>query len=166
MQDKAGAVIRQFWSRYKYILMVILAGVVLLLLPTGDQNKNSDPAEALSRQEVFDTQKTEDRLERILSRIQHAGQVRVMLSIKESAHSVLAYDTKTTADNSQYDTVIVSQGTGNQKPVVLHELAPKYQGALIVCEGGDDPTVKLQIMEAVRALTGLSADRISVCKGK
>lgn len=88
-----------------------------------------------------------------------------MLSVKESSHKVLAYDTKKSRDQTEYDTVIVSQGSGVQQPVVLHEIYPTFQGALIVCGGGDNPAVKLQIVEAVRALTGLSADRISVCKG-
>ena len=37
--------------------------------------------------------------------------------------------------------------------------------ALVVCPGGNDPAVKLQISEAVAALTGLGADKISICKG-
>ena len=37
---------------------------------------------------------------------------------------------------------------------------------MIVCAGGDDPTVRLQLTEAMSALTGLGADKISISQGK
>ena len=42
---------------------------------------------------------------------------------------------------------------------------PEKGVALVVCPGGNDPAVKLQISEAVAALTGLGAEKISICKG-
>ena len=41
---------------------------------------------------------------------------------------------------------------------------PLYRGALIVCEGGGNDAVRLQVIEAVAALTGLGSDRIAVVK--
>ena len=49
---------------------------------------------------------------------------------------------------------------------MIQQLGPVYQGALVVCSGGDDPQVKLALYEAVSALTGLRTDKISICKGK
>ena len=37
-----------------------------------------------------------------------------------------------------------------------------YRGALVVCQGGDQAAVRLAVTEAVMALTGLPADRITV----
>jgi stage III sporulation protein AG len=48
--------------------------------------------------------------------------------------------------------------------VVTQRRYPTYRGALVVCRGGDRPEVKLAVTEAVAALTGLSADRITVAK--
>lgn len=42
----------------------------------------------------------------------------------------------------------------------------RWAGAVIVCEGADSPAVRLQLTQAVAALTGLSADRIAVVKGR
>ena len=42
----------------------------------------------------------------------------------------------------------------------------KYCGAVIVAEGGEDPTVALALTRAVSAVTGLGADRITVMKMK
>ena len=48
--------------------------------------------------------------------------------------------------------------------VVVRTVYPTYRGALVVCQGGDRPEVKLAVTEAVAALTGLSADRVTVAK--
>ena len=62
--------------------------------------------------------------------------------------------------------VVISAGSGVEGTVTLQQLSPQFQGALVVCSGGGEPTVQLRLVEAVSALTGLGADKISVCKGK
>ena len=62
-------------------------------------------------------------------------------------------------------TVTLGRGSGEQSVVPLQTLAPQFRGALVVCPGGEDPQVRLKLAEAVSALTGLGADRISICKG-
>ena len=42
----------------------------------------------------------------------------------------------------------------------------RWAGAVIVCEGGGSAAVRLQLTQAVSALTGLPSDRIIVMKGK
>jgi stage III sporulation protein AG len=39
-------------------------------------------------------------------------------------------------------------------------------GAIVVCQGGDQPTVRLAILDAVSKVTGLGADKISILKMK
>ena len=48
--------------------------------------------------------------------------------------------------------------------VVTQERYPQYRGALVVCDGGGSDSVRLQIINAVSALTGLGTDRIAVVK--
>ena len=55
-------------------------------------------------------------------------------------------------------------GTEGDGTVVVRTVYPTYRGALVVCQGGDRPEVKLAVTEAVAALTGLSADRVTVAK--
>ena len=50
--------------------------------------------------------------------------------------------------------------------VVTRERYPSYQGAVVVCEGAGDAAVRLALTEAVSALTGLSAERISIVQWK
>ena len=61
--------------------------------------------------------------------------------------------------------VTVGKGSGNQDVVPIQTVAPQFRGALVVCPGGNSAQVRLKIIEAVSALTGLGSDRISVCAG-
>ena len=56
---------------------------------------------------------------------------------------------------------------GQRQPGDRHrqEIYPRYQGALLVCAGEMTP-VRLQLTEAMSALTGLGADKISISQGK
>ena len=96
--------------------------------------------------------------------------VTVALALRSGARQVLAQDvTVSDRDGSSGEertTVVISGGSGREEAVALQELAPQFQGAVVVCPGGDDPAVRLKLAEAVADLTGLGADRISICKGK
>ena len=95
---------------------------------------------------------------------QGAGEAQVVLTLKSGSRQVLAQDTQRGADgDSSSATVTLGRGSGSQEVVPLQTLAPQFQGALVVCPGGGDPEVCLQIIQAVSALTGLGSDRISVC---
>lgn len=157
--------------QYKYVLLVILAGAVLLLLPGGgDQGEPAAQArsEPYAGQE-FDLAQTEQRLAQALSKIDGAGEVTVVLTLAGSSRQVLAQDsTSTWQEGGQEEsrtTVVISRGSGVQQTVALQQLSPEFQGALVVCSGGDDPAVRLTLTQAVSALTGLGADKISVCAG-
>ena len=43
---------------------------------------------------------------------------------------------------------------------------PKFSGAIVVCDGADKASVKLMVLSAVSAATGLSSEKISVLPGK
>ncbi len=158
----------ELFQRYKYALLVVLAGVVLMGLPAlGGVDETPDQPEG---EVAFETEELEGRLEEALSRMDGVGTAEVVLTLRSGPIQVLAQDSQSTvrADQSQssQSTVVVNGGSGVQEPVVLQQLSPQYQGALVICSGGDDPAVRLRVVEAVAALTGLGSDRISVSKGK
>ena len=67
------------------------------------------------------------------------------------------------ASSRSTETVVVD-GAQGETPVVKRTWYPTYRGALVVCQGGDQAAVRLAVTEAVMALTGLSADRVTVAK--
>jgi stage III sporulation protein AG len=144
---------------YKYVLLVIAAGAFLLLLPEQESVETTE-AET-SGDESFSVESMEKELESVLSRIDGAGSVSVMLTVKNGMEQVFAQD----SSGEETETVVISAGSGKQEVVLIKQKYPEFQGALIVCEGGDDPQIRLLVTQAVAALTGLGTARISVCKG-
>ena len=163
--------VRRIWDKYKFVALVALAGAVLLLWPGGDgktAERASPQAAALVEAEL------QQEMEDILGRIQGVGEVQVLLTVESDGERQLAQDSElsysgSTAAPEDYSrssqTVLVDDGSA-EAPVVTRTVYPTYRGALVVCQGGDRADVKLAVTEAVAALTGLSADRITVAKSQ
>lgn len=158
-----------FFKQYKFVLIVIAAGVVLLALPSGETSGGAGRAEAVSgSEEDFSVDALEEKLGDILSRIEGAGKVSVMLTVKSGTERIFATDVKTSESDTETEQteemVVISRDDG-EEVVLISRNYPTFQGALVVCPGGGDPQVQLQITRALSALTGLGAGRITVCKG-
>lgn len=156
-------------ERYKYVLMIILAGILLLLWPAGETREDSIPDSGTGgAEEAFDLAALEEKLSQTLSQIDGAGKVTVTLTVKSGMEQVLATDRSTSTtergDSEEEKTVIISTGSG-EEAVLITQRYPVFQGALVVCEGGGSAEIRLLMTQAVSALTGLGADRITVCKG-
>ena len=151
-------------GKYIYAVLVIAVGAVLLLLPSGSRDS---PREEPSEEGMsFDLEAFEEKLERILSRIEGAGEVRVVLTLDGGSRQVLARNQDRDGEGGGSNTVVtVGRGSGQQEVVPLQTVAPSFRGALIVCPGGGSAGVRLKVIEAVSALTGLGSDKISVCAG-
>ena len=155
-------------GKYKYVLLVALVGAALLVWPAG--GPEAETRTETEREDLFQVDQMERKLEKALSQVEGVGEVTVVLTLQGGPRQVLAQDGNATEESGrtsrETSTILLSKGSGQQEPAVLQELGPVYQGALVVCTGGEEPQVKLALYEAVSALTGLRADKISICKGK
>lgn len=159
--------LRQKLEQYKYVALILCAGLLLMLLPTGARAKEA-AAEAVPEQgdsAEFDLEELEGKLEQALSQIEGVGETTVVLTLRSGAERVLAQDTSQGSSVDQ-ETVIVSTGSGTEEAVSVKTIYPEFQGALVVCEGGASASVKLEVLKAVSAMTGLSSDQISICQRK
>lgn len=153
--------------KYKYALLVLLAGIALMLLPTGKSADAEVPSttEPLARQPSV-----EEQLALILSQIKGAGKVEVMLTTREGEQTIYQTDTNCTSSDGNEtavsDTVLVTDENRVQAGLVRQVRGPVYQGAIVLCQGANDPTVRLAIVDAVSKITGLGADQISVLEMK
>ena len=164
--------VQKVWDQYKYVILVVLAGVALLLLPSGEKASGEDSG---SSQTVFpDGVELEKRIERLLARIDGVGEVQLMLTVETDGERLLAQDGEVSCRGPEpareeyerrSETVRVNSGSGKgDEVVILQSRSPTYRGALVVCSGGDRAEVQLTVTRAVMALTGLSADRVTVAK--
>ena len=158
-------------KKYKYAVLVLLLGIALMLLPFGKKEETTETevqVETLS-DEAY-AQALEQRLEDMLCQVSGAGQVRVMLTMQTGSRTEYQTDTQISDSETQSQeerkTVILSEGSAYDKAAVSAVQYPRFQGALILCQGADQSTVRLSLVNAVAALTGLSSGQITVIKMK
>ncbi|MCC8122049.1 MAG: stage III sporulation protein AG [Oscillospiraceae bacterium] len=164
-----GKTITAMLGKYKFVLLIILVGIVLLALPSGEKQAAEKSTAAVGESISFDVDEMEQKLSEALSKIEGAGETRVLLTLQSGSRTVLAQDSNVQQKDNEYEretsTVTISKGSSTQETVAVQEIAPQFLGAVVICPGGGNPAVCLKLTEAVSALTGLGADRISVCKG-
>lgn len=98
--------ILQKLSGYKYPLLVLLIGVMLMLLPGGIRSPTAGEEEACE-------------FASLIERIDGVGQCGIALS---------------------------------------------ETGVVVVCEGAEEPTVRFALLQAIRAYTGFTSERIAILK--
>ena len=154
-------------SKYRYAVLVLIIGLVLLLLPGKSDQETTQISEPIpSSQQTIE----ETALEEILKSIHGAGSVKVLLSIADGEETI--YQNNTDISNSgddssqQIETVLVTDSQRMQHGLIRQVNPPSYLGAIVVCEGADNAAVKLAITQAVSKITGLSTDHICVLKMK
>ena len=149
--------------------IIIVIGLVFMCIPN-NKEKTGTVTDDEHISETDSTQTLDETLSNILSHIQGAGDVRVLLTLQKGEETVYQTDMHTSEGNdnatAQIDTVIISGTERNENGLIKQVNPPTYMGAIVVCQGADSPTIRLAIVEAVSKVTGLGADRISVLKMK
>ena len=151
----------EYIRRYRYLLLVIIAGILLLRIPTDAPVERSSP-----QQEISSISSLEVSLSRTLSQMEGAGRVEVLLT-EAMGEELLFQEDKTQASgehsrDSRTDTVLISGSDRTESGLIRQRNPPVYRGALILCQGADRPGIRLAIVEAVADLTGLTTDKITV----
>ena len=150
-------------NKYKYALIVVCIGLLLMWIP----GRNDTPAQQIQQEETVSAEfNLACEMEQILSKIQGAGAVKVLLSESRGEKTVYQTDQSGSGDNMRLETVIITDSQRGQSGLKQTVLSPEYLGAIVVCQGADRAEVRLAIVEAVSDLTGLGADKISVLKMK
>lgn len=144
-------------KEYKYVALILAIGVLLMLLP--DKQSEQEDLPVVEKHTV--TQ--EERLEEILGQIRGVGKVKVLLTSAAGERNLYVFDEDSSGSR---EVVVITDSQRSQAGLISQVLPPTYLGAVIVCQGGDQPSVRLDIVEAVCDATGLSADKITVLKMK
>lgn len=159
----------EFVKKYRYVALVLLVGLILMLLPTEEKPAEADVQSVplVQPEASIDLQTS---LGNILSMIDGAGKVQVLLTEASGQRTLYQTDEDVTAGENTSDirreTVIVTDNGRNEMGLVQQIDPPVYQGAIVLCQGADSAAVRLAIVEAVSNATGLSSNKISVLKMK
>ena len=162
--------LRSGFDKYKYILIACVCGLMLTCFSRQDIDETNTKADG---ELSADVGRLETRLETALADMDGVGKVTVVLTAKSSSQAIYAYDENQTVRQSENersadtDRSMAFSGSGSgQQPVRLQTLEPEYRGALVLCQGAGSAAVRLQVTQALAALTGLGSDKIVVSKMK
>lgn len=147
-------------KKYKYVLLVLVLGMALMALPEASESVE-EPLE-----QTVETTSVSGQLEDILAQIDGVGKVRVLLTESTGAETLYQTDEDSDSQSLRIETVIVSNADRTEEGLVRQVNPPIWQGAIVVCQGADRPSVRLSVVEAVANVTGISTDRITVLKMK
>lgn len=130
----------------RIMLIILIIGVAFIALSGLDISGDKNKTEVLS-----DYRREEERLSEILSQIEGAGEVSVMISYESTMEKDIAYD-------GERERAVTSGGD----VMVKREIYPRVKGVVVISDGGEVPAVKQKIKEAVIAVTGAGANRVCV----
>lgn len=170
------------------LLLVLAAGIVLIALSAGDMStrKKETPKEVENTMDTESdtedeyTKKLEKQFESVLANVSGVGRVKVMITLDTSSEKVTLSDpvykndsvNETEADGSvrsqtnseSSPQTVFSEKDDVKDPYVVKEIEPVIKGVLVVCEGGDNDSVKKEITSAAEVLFGLESHKIKVMK--
>ena len=152
--------LRAFFKKYRWAAAVILSGLVLMALPQGQEAVSEHPQTVLTQPGL------QQKLESLLSNLQGAGTVRVLLTERTGEQIHYQTDQDGPREDRHLKTVVITGSDRAQAGLIQRTDPPVWQGAVVLCQGADSAAVRLAVVEAVTAATGLTSDRISVLKMK
>ena len=175
------------------LIIVLCLGLALILIADfyKDIRTNREADEDIYKEGTQAETTTDDntasdyvrRLEKdlssILGKIQGAGRVSVMVTLKSGTEIIPAKDEAvsdkvTNEKDTSGGTRIVNERTtddkvvfaaaqgGNSRPLIIKEINPEIKGVIVVAEGAKDSKVKLKLSQAVQTVLDIPAHRVTV----
>lgn len=148
--------------------MLVFAGALGLFLLIAGGMKTTTPQKQAPVSESSQSQYTkelEQKLTRVVSKIEGAGRAEVALTLETWEENIYAQDERTDRDGQSGETRhILMNAQNGQQPLVEVTWEPEIRGIAVICEGADNPKVAGRIMETVSVLAGISTNRISIAK--
>ncbi len=166
------------------VIFLILAIIVMIVInyifdshtekiQTATPNQNEDTMTL-----VATVDENEEKLKNILSLINGAGEVNVMISYSNETEKIPMTDMKTTTtvinekdsgggerkteETSVEESIIYEESNNTKQPVIKQKILPEMIGVIVVAEGARSATVRENIINAVEAVLEVPSHRIQV----
>ena len=190
MKEKYKTLLKNKNNLFVLILVGVLFFVITLPIEdTGTKSKQTDNQSDILVEQQGTGDKDElqeyclyleEKLEKSLAKLEGAGKVEVLVSLKSSGEQIVEKDQSITRsgtseqdsqggsrDISDFDskesTVYVSEGSVSA-PYVVKVLQPEVEGIMVIAEGAGKGAVSKNISDALQALFGIEAHKIKVVK--
>ena len=161
------------------IVLLIIVGVVAIVLFFGfNSNKANSTSNTVSSTNSYIStmdycQIIENKLIEVLSKVDGAGAVSVMVTVDGSPEIIYANEQdKTTSSNSSgttssstYSSPIIIDANGSSSALVMTEVLPAVKGVIVVSSGAGNVATRLNLLNAVSTLLDISIEQVTVLKG-
>ena len=184
---------KAFWQRFKSgenggkgqkdrFMLLALVGLLILVAvwPVGGKSGKTSGQTEASVEKKQETSYNyadqyaavmESRLKSMLESVEGAGEVKVMITLKNNGEQVVEKD-RTYSENKTGQGEQSGQTTTNNNisssnggsPYVVKQIEPEIEGVLVAAQGGGDETVVNEITYAVQVLFDVPVHKIKVVK--
>lgn len=162
------------------VILLVMVGILFIVLMFGFDFKK-DKQNIQVSQTNFNGYITtidyckliENKLIDVLSAVDGAGQVSVMISVDGSPEIVYANEKdQTSSTNSSgsvttatYSSPIIINANGTSTALVMTEILPAVKGVIVVASGAGNVATKLDLLDAVTTLLDITTDQVTILKG-
>ena len=166
---------------YSLLSLAVICGIALIAisgLEKKETAKQEENINTISKEELSSEgskEGLEEKLENILSQIEGAGEVDVMITYESSEEIQPAFNTNTTTEetkevdqqggertvttSSENKTMITSS---SNEPIVIKTNQPKINGVIVVATGAKDLTVKETLYSAVQTALQVQGHQVEI----
>lgn len=158
--------IKDFFLSAKGRRVLVIGGIILMLIiMAGSFIPAGGESAALPQENAAEIERQlEERLENLLSQIDGAGKVTVMITLETTSERVYAEDIRTERSDgakSGTQSEVVLAGSG-KTPVEKNVIQPVVRGAAVVCAGASDPVVREKLANAAASVLNIGLSRVYV----
>lgn len=185
-------------------LIIILAGILLCVIAIPSQPKdvksgitdikdgtignhivsdeNTADAQTENTADLY-AQYWEERLEDTLRYVDGVGQVKVLITLRESEHKIVEKDGPENYSNTEEtdaaggsrvigesrvekSTIYTTDLSGRNVPYVIMTIPPVVEGVVVIAQGAAAQSVQENIIEAIQVLFDIDANKIKIVKMK
>ena len=149
-------------------LILGMAGIVLIWLSSISPHEQPEPEPDESSRQADGSQyrrELEEDLCRIVRAMTGDSAPQVVVTLEDSGSGEYAADGRESGGDRESSYVILKDSGGAEHGLALRQRQPRVQGAVIVTKAAGDPAVREKLVNAARALLGVSAGRVCVVEG-
>ena len=150
--------------KYEYVVIIILVIVAICVFFSSNITSFSFFESKSDSNENLQVN-MEEKLNNLISKIENVGKVNVLINYDGTNEQIILKNTESKIENGvkvETETAVLIGG----KPYVIKENSPKVNGVVVVCEGADNLSVKLNIIEVIKTMLNVSSENIKIIKMK
>ena len=167
---------------YSLLSLVVVCGICLIAMSGLNLESKDNSEEKISNNEIVEgtsqitnDSSLENKLKNILSQIEGAGELDVMITFESSEEIQPAYNSNLTTEKTQEKDAqggerTVTTSTENKTmitgassdPIVIKTTEPKIKGVIVVSSGASDQNVKQNLYSAVQTALQISGHQVEI----